>query len=659
MRHQKYIVLLLIIPFVLKLFLVPTASSLVTRVQKTTNGTWRQQTSMSTTSEYLQLSHILQNTHAMTYGGTEFELINLQSIQGGTLWNYTTSGDANAVAVGDFNNDGTDDVLVGCSGEYASTEGFDIYAIDGENGGKLWQYTNSTWIVRVVAVGDFNNDGNDDALAGSLDQTIYAINGKNGETLWTYTIPGLEAAVHDIAVGDFNGDGIDDALVGNQDDNVYAINGVNGNLIWKYTTNYDVFAVAVGSFNADGVDDALIGVRSVKGSGYFWSGTVYAINGADGTKIWEIVIETSEGIVNDTNDVAVGDFNGDGNDDALVGSRNGYVYAINGKNGNLLYSNPPKPDGAVRTVAVTDFDNNGKDDVIAGKANGKVYAISDNGDTLWINTDPDDQVWAVAVGDFNADGVDDALVGSDDNKVYMIDGTNGETIWWRKMSPGLSHVRSVAVGDFDGNGVDDALAGSMDNNVYALTLAIDSDADGLNNIKEAEEGTDPNIVDTDRDGLSDKDEVITLGTDPTTADTDGDGLSDGGEINTYQTDPLISDSDTDGLPDGQEINIYNSNPLEVDTDGDGLPDGAEVEIYGTNPTVTDTDGDGLADGEEVNTYGTNPTNADTDADGVKDGEEVQNGTDPLKRDIVGEFFLIHPLFVLFSGLSLLIGFRRR
>ncbi len=90
-----------------------------------------------------------------------------------------------------------------------------------------------------------------------------------------------------------------------------------------------------------------------------------------------------------------------------------------------------------------------------------------------------------------------------------------------------------------------------------------------------------------------------------------------------------------------------------------MPNVEEVDIHNTDPNVKDTDDDGLADGEEVNTYGTNPTIADTDADGVKDGEEVQNGTDSLKSDTVGEFFLINSLFVLFSGLSLLVGFRRK
>ena len=53
------------------------------------------------------------------------------------------------------------------------------------------------------------------------------------------------------------------------------------------------------------------------------------------------------------------------------------------------------------------------------------------------------------------------------------------------------------------------------------------------------------------------------------------------------TDPNIPDSDGDGLSDGAEINTYGSNPNLVDTDGDGVSDGNEVS-NGTNPNVDET-----------------------------------------------------------------------
>ena len=90
------------------------------------------------------------------------------------------------------------------------------------------------------------------------------------------------------------------------------------------------------------------------------------------------------------------------------------------------------------------------------------------------------------------------------------------------------------------------------------------------------------------------------------------------------------DSDGDGLSDKDETEVYHTDPYKPDTDGDGLRDGEEVLKYHTDPLNKDTDYDGLSDGEEVLKYGTNPLERDTDHGGVADGHEViEDGTDPL------------------------------
>jgi hypothetical protein len=89
----------------------------------------------------------------------------------------------------------------------------------------------------------------------------------------------------------------------------------------------------------------------------------------------------------------------------------------------------------------------------------------------------------------------------------------------------------------------------------------------------------------DGDGLSYADE-IKLGTDPEVADTDRDGLTDGEEVNSYNTNPLNKDSDGDGVLDGQEI-LNGTNPLNRDTDGDGLPDGSDPFPLATQPPTAD------------------------------------------------------------------------
>lgn len=59
---------------------------------------------------------------------------------------------------------------------------------------------------------------------------------------------------------------------------------------------------------------------------------------------------------------------------------------------------------------------------------------------------------------------------------------------------------------------------------------VDTDADGLDDEREADLGTDESHWDTDGDELSDGDEVIIWKTDPLNPDSDGDGFKDGAEI---------------------------------------------------------------------------------------------------------------------------------
>ena len=160
---------------------------------------------------------------------------------------------------------------------------------------------------------------------------------------------------------------------------------------------------------------------------------------------------------------------------------------------------------------------------------------------------------------------------------------------------------------------------------YAFN-APGSVSEGLSLVGHIATGTDPCRVDTDGDGLSDREEVETTGTDPRERDADGDGVNDGHEV-AAGTDPASADTDGDGMPDGWEIR-YGLNPLvndaNEDADGDGQRNLREYQ-NGTDPTNPDTDGDGLSDLEESGS-GSSALNPDSDGDGLPDGQEVLLGT---------------------------------
>ena len=99
----------------------------------------------------------------------------------------------------------------------------------------------------------------------------------------------------------------------------------------------------------------------------------------------------------------------------------------------------------------------------------------------------------------------------------------------------------------------------------------------------------------------------------------------------YHTDPRKRDTDRDGLSDGDEVRRYHTSPRKRDSDGDGLNDGAEMRRYHTDPRKRDTDRDGLSDGDEVRRYHTRPLERDSDGDGYIDRAEIRASTNPLSR----------------------------
>jgi hypothetical protein len=79
--------------------------------------------------------------------------------------------------------------------------------------------------------------------------------------------------------------------------------------------------------------------------------------------------------------------------------------------------------------------------------------------------------------------------------------------------------------------------------------------------------------------------------DPDLVDTDGDGIGDGTEVNLWGTLPVTRDSDLDGLSEGYETTPHSLTVSVADVS-------SILTGITTNPALWDTDGDGLSDGQE-------------------------------------------------------------
>ena len=112
----------------------------------------------------------------------------------------------------------------------------------------------------------------------------------------------------------------------------------------------------------------------------------------------------------------------------------------------------------------------------------------------------------------------------------------------------------------------------------------DDDNDGVLDVNEAGQGTDPLLADTDSDTVND-------GTDNCPTDTNTDQLNTDGDADGNVCD---TDDDNDGVLDVNEAG-QGTDPLLADTDSDTVNDGTDNCPTVSNPTQTDTDGDGVGD----------------------------------------------------------------
>jgi len=322
---------------------------------------------------------------------------------------------------------------------------------------------------RAIALGDLDNDGDLDYIAGNYLQPtrIYLNNGSGHFSLSESTQMFL--STQSIAIGDLDNDGDMDFIEGNYDANnsVYLNNGT-GHFVFHEnmtagTGNEYTWSVALGDFDSDGDLDC-----AVANSG---GGSPLQVFSNDGYGNFTFY-ESQPGITN-FYALSVGDFNGDTYPDiaATAYAESTTIYFNNGTGyfttksvlSSQLYSRDISSmdlnnDGYLDLLDTSDrnFENNS---VFLNDGNGTFSNISRFGQT--------NETYSVALGDVDNDGDIDAVSGiyNGQNYVFTNDGTGylKDSSAFEVSSTGSS-TTSIFLGDLDNDGDLDYIAGNNGNN---------------------------------------------------------------------------------------------------------------------------------------------------------------------------------------------------
>ena len=306
-----------------------------------------------------------------------------------------------AVASGDVNGDGYDDLIIGANeanppGAYNAGTTYVIFGssnppqtIDLNSqpaditvyGADIYDMSGS-----AVASGDVNGDGYDDIIIGAP---------------WANKLGGICAGATYIVLGaDFTTPVVIDLSTDQADITVYG-DDVYDNLGQ---------AVSSGDINADSVDDIIIGASGANPPGGDHAGKNYVLFGNSfPSPPYTIDLDSQPADItiygDDAEDwsgwaVASGDVNGDGYDDIIIGA---------------FFADPSGGECAGETYVI-----------FGSSFTSPPYTIDLNSQsadiTIYGDDAADDSGWAVASGDVNADGYDDLLIGAPEAERHgMID----------------------------------------------------------------------------------------------------------------------------------------------------------------------------------------------------------------------------------------------
>ncbi|MEE2856221.1 MAG: FG-GAP-like repeat-containing protein [Planctomycetota bacterium] len=320
-----------------------------------------------------------------------------------------------------------------------------------------------------------------------------------------------------------------------------------------------------------------------------------------------------------TRAVALADFDGDG--DLDLASANGIsgtisaanTIAFNDGNGNFTDSGQSLGDSPSNCLAVGDLDGDGDLDIVVGNGDNlvgltanRVYTNDGNGNF----TDSGQMLGstvtlALALGDLDGDGdldfIEGGIVGPNPTQIFINDG-NGSFSASASMLPEPPHVTGLSIGDLDGDGdLDIAASTSSVGGVADGTRIWFNDSSGTFNdsgqlLGEGSYGQ--TIGDIDDDGDLDLVEMQSPFDVAGIHRNDGSGVFTENDRSFEPGDSIslaLGDLDADGDLDlvaailGGPDRIYFNEYQGPDCDEDGVPDLCQLD-----PT-TDQNGDGILD----------------------------------------------------------------
>ncbi|MGB0591567.1 MAG: FG-GAP-like repeat-containing protein [Myxococcota bacterium] len=385
-------------------------------------------------------------------------------------------GKTEALAVADVNGDGRLDLIIGNQNErdrvHLNTGQSPPFTADtGQDMSASALYTTA------LAVGDVDNDGDVDVVAGHLGQNRLYLNGGGDSGLVSQ--PGVafeDDYAHTIALElvDADKDGDLDLLIANEGaplyywDNAATSPPYNDSGVTElFNPANNISGLAVADFDGDGSSDFALSFFESRPYMYYGDGSATPFVDAESDEIGTIAPQATA--------LRSADMNGDGAPDLAMASSNApltifYNTGARSYGGNVE-AEVASTSGDTRAIASGDMDRDGDIDLVIGYRNSPNTMVSNNDSVSPFTSASPSEITsdshdtrAIAVGDLNGDGWLDVVSGNRNqvNRLYLSNGTSSpfDGVTGSDITADADDTRGLALGDIDGDGDLDLFVGN-------------------------------------------------------------------------------------------------------------------------------------------------------------------------------------------------------
>jgi outer membrane protein assembly factor BamB len=364
-------------------------------------------------------------------------------------WHYDLKAPSfGQAAMADIDNDGKPEIVF-------STYMGDgtVYALNAEDGSLCWKYYTGSCNDAAPLIYDVDGDGNLEVIvASSCIPMTYCLNGSTGALKWKTPTGGTDSPP---TLGDIDNDGKPEILQGEFSGSVLCLNGENGSKKWEKVVDPNAsIQTSPALLDVDNNGQLDFVVATWGGSYPNYYSNVYAFRGDTRAKIWESYT-LSDDIYHGA---AFGDIDGDGKPELVFGCYNDTVYVFNAENGSVKWKFDMGPYCYTAAPAViADVNTDNKYEILATGWY-EMKAISDTGTEIWNYNIPGyaSCFRGPALSDINHDGFLDLVFGTNYGSVIALNGYDGSEIWTLDLAAEYGDTLDIdhapVIGDFDGDG---------------------------------------------------------------------------------------------------------------------------------------------------------------------------------------------------------------